>query len=37
MLERLLTICERRGINIVLYPHIRYGMQTTSEAVALCR
>ena len=37
MLERLLTICERRGIDIALYPHIRYGMQTTSEAVALCR
>lgn len=37
MLERLLPIAERRGIDIALYPHIRYGMQTTSEAVALCR
>jgi sugar phosphate isomerase/epimerase len=37
MLERILPICERRGINIALYPHVRYGMQTTSEAVALCR
>lgn len=37
MLEKLLLICERRGIEIALYPHIRYGMQTTGEAVALCR
>jgi sugar phosphate isomerase/epimerase len=37
MLEHLLPICEKRGLNILLYPHIRYGMQTTSEAVALCR
>ncbi|MFM0311955.1 TIM barrel protein [Paraburkholderia sp. RL17-383-BIF-A] len=37
MIERVLPICERRGIDIALYPHIRYGMQTTSEAVALCR
>jgi hypothetical protein len=36
MLERLLPICERRGLKIALYPHARYGMQTTSEAVALC-
>lgn len=36
MIEHLLPICERRGINLALYPHIRYGMQTTSEAVALC-
>ncbi len=36
MIERLLPICERRGIDIALYPHARYGMQTTSEAVALC-
>ncbi|WP_027350479.1 sugar phosphate isomerase/epimerase family protein [Halotalea alkalilenta] len=37
MLERLLPIAERRGIDIALYPHVRYGMQTTSEAVELCR
>lgn len=37
MLEQLLPIAERRGIDIALYPHIRYGMQTTSEAVALCQ
>ncbi|SEM54726.1 Sugar phosphate isomerase/epimerase [Pseudoxanthomonas sp. GM95] len=37
MLERLLPIAERRGIDIALYPHVRYGMQTTTEAVALCR
>jgi sugar phosphate isomerase/epimerase len=37
MLERLLPICERRGLEISLYPHARYGMQTTTEAVALCR
>jgi sugar phosphate isomerase/epimerase len=37
MLERILPICERRGIDIALYPHARYGMQTTLEAVALCR
>ncbi|HEX8593906.1 MAG TPA: TIM barrel protein [Pseudomonas sp.] len=36
MLEHLLPICERRGLNIALYPHARYGMQTTSEAVGLC-
>lgn len=36
MLARLLPIAERRGIDIALYPHARYGMQTTSEAVALC-
>jgi hypothetical protein len=37
MLERLLPICERRGLHINLYPHARYGMQTTTEAIALCR
>lgn len=37
MLERLLPIAERRGIDIALYPHARYGMQTTSEAIALCQ
>jgi sugar phosphate isomerase/epimerase len=37
MIERLLPICEARGITIALYPHIRYGMQTTSEAVDLCQ
>lgn len=37
MLDRLLPICERRNIELVLYPHIRYGMQTTSEAVSLCK
>ena len=37
MIELLLPICERRGIDIALYPHVRYGMQTTSEAAALCR
>jgi sugar phosphate isomerase/epimerase len=36
MIEALLPICERRRIDIALYPHIRYGMQTTAEAVALC-
>lgn len=36
MLAQLLPITERRGIDIALYPHARYGMQTTSEAVALC-
>jgi sugar phosphate isomerase/epimerase len=36
MIERMLPVCERRGLTIALYPHIRYGMQTTSEAVALC-
>src|SRR5690606_41191304 len=36
MLEHLLPICERRGLNIALYHHARYGMQTTSAAVALC-
>lgn len=36
MIAQLLPICERRGIQIALYPHVRYGMQTTSEAVALC-
>ncbi|WP_228389052.1 TIM barrel protein [Rahnella sp. RcJ3] len=37
MLEHMLPICERRGITVALYPHVRYGMQTTSEAVALCK
>jgi sugar phosphate isomerase/epimerase len=37
MLAQLLPICERRGIEIALYPHVRYGMQTTSQAAALCR
>jgi len=37
MLAQLLPICEQRGIEIALYPHIRYGMQSTSEAVMLCR
>jgi sugar phosphate isomerase/epimerase len=37
MLDAILPICERRGIDIALYPHVRYGMQTTSEAVALCQ
>jgi sugar phosphate isomerase/epimerase len=37
LLEHILPICERRGIDIALYPHARYGMQSTSEAVALCR
>ena len=37
LLESLLPICERQGIEIALYPHVRYGMQTTSEAVALCQ
>lgn len=36
MLEKLLPIAARRGIDIALYPHARYGMQTTAEAVALC-
>lgn len=36
MLERILPIAQRRGTDIALYPHIRYGMQTTAEAVALC-
>ncbi len=36
MLNKLLPIAERRGIDIALYPHARYGMQTTTEAVALC-
>lgn len=36
MLERLLPICERRNLQIALYPHARYGVQTTTEAVALC-
>lgn len=36
MLERILPIAQRQGIDIALYPHIRYGMQTTAEAVALC-
>ncbi|MDV7212789.1 sugar phosphate isomerase/epimerase family protein [Azotobacter beijerinckii] len=37
MLDRLLPICERRNIELSLYPHVRYSMQTTSEAVALCK
>lgn len=37
ILEKILPIAERRGIDIVLYPHVRYGMQTTSEAVQLCK
>jgi sugar phosphate isomerase/epimerase len=37
MLEALLPVCERRGINIALYPHVKYGMQTTTEALSLCR
>ena len=37
MLERLLPICERRGLEINLYPHARYGLQTTTQAVALCK
>ncbi|QJQ94848.1 MULTISPECIES: sugar phosphate isomerase/epimerase [Halomonadaceae] len=37
MLAQLLPIAERQGIDIALYPHGRYGMQTTSEAVALCQ
>lgn len=37
MIERLLPIAERRGLQIALYPHARYGLQTTSEAVALCQ
>lgn len=36
MLENLLPICEHRGIDIALYPHVRYGMQTTSEVISLC-
>jgi sugar phosphate isomerase/epimerase len=36
MLHHLLPICERRGLQIALYPHARYGLQTTTEAVALC-
>ena len=36
LIERLLPICERRGIDIALYPHIRHGMQTTTEAVQIC-
>jgi len=36
MLEQVLPIAERRGIDVALYPHVRYGMQTTAEAVALC-
>jgi sugar phosphate isomerase/epimerase len=36
MIARLLPICERRDLRIALYPHVRYGMQTTTEAVALC-
>lgn len=37
MLEHLLPIATNRGIDIALYPHVRYGLQTTSEAVALCQ
>jgi sugar phosphate isomerase/epimerase len=37
MIEQLLPICERRGIDIALYPHVRYGMQTTAEAIMLCK
>lgn len=36
MLEQVLPIAERRGIDVALYPHVRYGMQTTADAVALC-
>lgn len=36
IIELVLPIAERRGIEISLYPHIRYGMETTSQSVALC-
>ncbi|WP_349914845.1 sugar phosphate isomerase/epimerase family protein [Acinetobacter pittii] len=36
ILEKILPIAERKRIDIALYPHARYGMQTTSEAVQLC-
>jgi sugar phosphate isomerase/epimerase len=32
----VLPIAERRGLRIVLYPHLRHVTQTTSEVVALC-
>lgn len=37
MIDHILPIAERRGIDVALYPHILYGMETTSQAVALCR
>lgn len=36
MLKKLLRICEERNLDIALYPHVLYGMQTTKEAVELC-
>ncbi|WP_312971104.1 sugar phosphate isomerase/epimerase family protein [Acinetobacter gerneri] len=36
ILKKLLKICDERNLDIALYPHLLYGMQTTSEAVKLC-
>lgn len=36
-LERLLSITAERGITLALYPHIRWWLERTEEAVRLCR
>jgi sugar phosphate isomerase/epimerase len=36
-LERLLSIAAERGITLALYPHIRWWLERTEEAVRLCQ
>jgi sugar phosphate isomerase/epimerase len=36
-LERLLPICEKRDLNIFLYPHINFWLERMEDAVRLCK
>lgn len=36
-IDRLLRICERRGIRLLLYPHITFWLERIGDAVRLCR
>jgi sugar phosphate isomerase/epimerase len=35
--ERALAICDRRGINLYLYPHINFWLERIEDATRLCR
>ena len=36
-LDRILPICQRRGIRVLLYPHITFWLERVEDAVRLCR
>lgn len=36
-LKTALAICERRGVELLLYPHVRFWMERHSDALRLCQ